>query len=87
MRGRASLANGNPTVRIWKVGTNRVLGVTERCAEPACRKLPADVAELLDWEHAVFADFVVCPFTTSRPGHMQFVCVESASRVVVREWK
>lgn len=49
--------------------------------------MPADVARLLDWDHAIFADFVVCPFTASKAGHMQLVCVQSASRVVVREWQ
>ena len=88
VRGRASFANGNPSVRIWKIGTNRVLGVSEsQCQEPECPQMPADLRGRLDWDHAIFADFVVCPFTKSAPGHMQLVCVESASRVEVRKLK
>ncbi len=26
-RGRLSLANGNPSYRLWKIGTNRLLGI------------------------------------------------------------
>lgn len=39
VRGRAALYNGNPTVRIWRVGTMRLLGVSaSRCEPPARRR-------------------------------------------------
>jgi hypothetical protein len=79
IHGRAALYNGNPTVRIWKVGTRRLLGVTARCQPPACEPLPSVLRDALDWEHGVFADFVVCPFTRTRPGVMQMVCVDAAT--------
>jgi hypothetical protein len=79
VRGRAAFYNGNPTVRIWKVGTRRLLGVSARCQPPACEPLPPLVRAALDWEHAVCADFVVCPFTRARPGVMQMVCIDAAS--------
>ena len=84
VRGRAALFNGTPTVRIWRVGTTRLLGVSARgCEAPGCEAetIPAALRGVLDWEHPVFADFVVCPFTRERPGAMQFVCVESATRI------
>jgi hypothetical protein len=82
MRGRAALYNGNPTVRIWKVGTRRLLGVSgRRCEPPACEPLPANVRTALDWEHQVFADFVLCPLTRERPGVMQMVCIDAASHL------
>lgn len=77
-----SFFNGNPTVRIWKVGTRRVLGVSDRrCVAPECEALPAELGGMLDWEHRVFGDFFVCPFTRERPGVMQFVCIERATRL------
>jgi hypothetical protein len=82
IRGRAGLYNGNPTIRIWRVGTTRLLGVSARhCEAPACEPLPAAVRERLGWEHPVFADFTLCPFTRARPGVMQLVCVEAARNV------
>lgn len=82
IRGRASLANGNPTVRIWKVGTKRVLGLSDgRCTRPECEPLPAELRAALDWDHAVLGDFVLCPFTRPRPGAMQLVCIEHATRL------
>jgi hypothetical protein len=32
----------------------------------------------------IYADFVVCPFTREKRGEMQMVCVESASKLVVK---
>jgi hypothetical protein len=85
VRGRLSLWNGTPSARIWRVGTKRILGVSDsRCIEPDCRQLPADILAALDWDTEIFADFLVCPFTKERPGVMQFVCAESARNVSVR---
>ena len=84
LRGRAALYNGTPSVRIWRVGTNRLLGVSARgCGEPGCEweTIPESLRGGLDWDHPVFADLVVCPLTHERPGTMQFVCVESATRI------
>jgi hypothetical protein len=81
VHGRAALYNGNPSVRIWKVGTRRLLGVSESRMAPGVDPLPVEVRRALDWEHPVFADFVLCPFTRERPGVMQLVCVEAATRL------
>jgi hypothetical protein len=32
----------------------------------------------------IYGDFEVCPFTPKRKGEMQLVCVESASKLVVK---
>ena len=80
--GRMRAYNGNPTYRIWKIGTQRILGVTgsHPGEEPI---LPDGVACGFDCD--VYADFEVCPFTREKPGVMQRVCVESAAnRRVVR---
>ena len=79
IRGRASLWNGNPTLRIWRVGTRRILGV--RDGTPVPERLQK---ELDGFTAEVFGDFVVCPLTRSQPGRMQMVCVRSAENLVVR---
>lgn len=82
VRGRLRAYNGNPTYRIWKIGTQRILGVTG--AHPGeAPILPDGVACGFDCD--IYADFEVCPFTREKPGVMQRVCVESAAnRRVVR---
>lgn len=82
IRGRLRAYNGNPTYRIWRIGTRRILGVTgiHPGEEPI---LPRGVACGFDCD--VYGDFEVCPFTREKPGTMQRVCVESvANRRLVR---
>lgn len=81
VRGRVAPYNGNPSVRIWPVGSNRLLGV--RDAEPP--RLPPALAKMLSWDAYVFADLKVCPLTKAREGRMQIVCIAGARNVVVRE--
>jgi hypothetical protein len=77
--------NGAPSVRIWRVGTTRMLGVSEqRFAADGFCNLPPSIRQRLAWDADVFADFLVCPFTRVQPGIMQLVCVESATHVTVR---
>lgn len=73
-RGRLGLWNGTPTRRIWRVGTKRILGVQDEYPGP-------DNFDV-DWDTEDWGDFTVCPFTKEKPGYMQFVCIESASKVV-----
>jgi hypothetical protein len=88
VRGRLSLYNGNPSVRLWRRGTNRILGVSEqRFSRPDYRNIPEDLARQLDEENEIVGDFLVCPFTRSRPGEMQLMCIESARNVVVKKRK
>jgi hypothetical protein len=32
--------------------------------------------------NVIYGDFVVCPFTPERQGHLQLVCIESATHLV-----
>jgi hypothetical protein len=80
VRGRVSLHNGNPTVRIWPIGSNRLLGV--RNAEPPL--LPPELGKNLSWDADVYADLKVCPLTSAREGKMQIVCVASVHNAIVR---
>jgi len=86
VRGRLSTYNGNPAVRLWNIGTRRVLGVSDqRFSLAGYRNIPEDLAKQLDGKSNVFGDFLVCPFTRPRPGEMQLMCIESAKNVLVKK--
>jgi hypothetical protein len=79
--------NGTPTLRIWVVGTQRILGIPSDETDFPLKysKVPANVERLLVGDGTnIFADFVVCPLTKERPGTMRMVFVKSASRIVDR---
>ena len=82
-RGRLQAANGNPSVRIWKVGTKRVLGVRNENLE----NLPTKAKEEFSFGVFVFADYKVCPLTKEKPGHMQMVCVESMKNIRIEDYR
>ena len=87
LRGRVSLSNGNPNVRIWRVGTGRILGVVGvACDEHPCgpSAMPDTLWMQLDEEHDLYADLTVCPITKEREGWMQLVCIDSFRNVVKR---
>jgi hypothetical protein len=85
IRGRMSYSNGAPTVRIWKVGSQRMLGVSEgRFKVEGYSNLPREITARLTWEVDLFGDFVACPFTRERPGVMQLVCVDAATKLETR---
>ena len=83
VRGRMAYANGAPSVRIWRVGTKRIMGVSEgRFGLPDYENLPQHIEDHLVLDEVdLFADFTVCPFTPLRPGEMQLVCVDSATNL------
>ena len=86
VHGRLSTYNGNPAVRLWRIGTRRILGVSDqRYKLPGYRNIPEDLAKQLDGENEVLGDFLVCPFTRPRPGEMQLMCIESAKNIVVKK--
>ncbi len=88
VHGRLSIYNGTPARRLWRVGTKRVLGISEqRFAVAGYRNIPEDIESKLNQDVAIYGDFVVCPFTRSKPGEMQLVCIEEGKNVAVREKK
>jgi hypothetical protein len=88
VRGRMNYYNGTPSVRIWIVGTNRIVGVSEsRFVENGYSNLPDDLSAKLSFDTDLFADFTVCPFTAPRAGEMRMVCVDSAENVRVQRGK
>ena len=83
VHGRLSFWNGTPSLRLWNIRTNRILGVRTETA-------PENVMSLWGpdrFEKDIFGDFEVCPFTKEKPGHMQMVCIESASHLTAKARK
>jgi|SRR5450755_1105219 hypothetical protein len=82
VHGRLSNWNGNPTQRIWIVGTKRMLGVREDT------DLPRALGDVMgDFNDVAIGDFEVCPLTLEQKGRMQIVCVASVSGVTVSRRK
>jgi len=86
IHGRATFGPGTPALRIWPIGTKRMLGVT---AGPIADDADDPIApwEMLKFTpdvKGIFGDFEVCPFTPERKGRMQMVCVQSVKNLVVK---
>ena len=82
VHGRMAQGNGNPGVRIWIVGTRKMLGVLPDDPAPLA---PACLLEDIAGGNRLYADFVVCPLEPERAGAMRPVCVQSASHRIVEE--
>jgi hypothetical protein len=94
VHGRLSLYNGGyPNLRLWRIGTNHLLGVYGdpedlRCArEATCdgnehTSLPSGLQRVNFREFSVYADFKIRPLEPFKPGHMQAACIVSAARIV-----
>ena len=81
------LYNGTPTVRIWPVGTKRILGISDyKFYVEGYENIPKELLEQLTWENAMYADFIVCPFADDKPGVMRLICVEKAENISIRKY-
>jgi len=90
VHGRLSVYNGTPSIRLWPMGTKRLLGILDPndvSNAPGPTILPLDIKNKLDWDKDVFGDFIVCPLTRQQSGRMQTVCIASGKNLVVREHK
>ena len=75
VHGRLSAANGVGYL-FWPVGTNRLMRV---------EYLARFLDDTISLAHKkIYADFLICPLTESRPGLMQTVCVDTATHLVTR---
>ena len=90
--GRLGFNNGTPAFRLWKIGTDRLLGIySGQSTYPGDNldnedpEFPADVKRLFHppKNGPVFADFEICPLEPERPRVMQAACIESAKNVFV----
>lgn len=87
VKGRLSLYNGNPTFRLWRIGTTRILGVSDSYSQEGYSNIPEEIKSQLNWENEMWGNFLVCPFTHRKPKVMQFICIESGKNLVVRKRK
>lgn len=69
-------------MRIWKIGSKRMLGVSEqRFAVAGYRNVPQTIQDQLNQDVDLFGDFLVCPFTPPKAGEMQMVCIEAGKNL------
>ena len=90
VHGRLSVYNGTPSIRLWPIGSRRLLGVLDpmdTSNAPGPSILPTSIKGQLDWDKNVFGDFLVCPLTRAVPGRMQTICIEYGKNLRVRESK
>jgi hypothetical protein len=80
VHGRLSVYNGNPSVRLWPVGTQRLLGVLPD------EFSPKQIDGYLGFGSNVYGDFTVCPITKEISGLMQLVCIDSGKNLVVENF-
>lgn len=86
-RGKMFFSNGTPSIRIWLVGTKRILGISEgRFYLDDYDNVPNELVNLLNWQNSMFADFTICPFTKDKPGVMRLVCVDKAENMSIRKY-
>ena len=89
--GRVGFYNGTPAIRLWKVGTNRLLGiysgpsVDRHGLDNEDPQMPANLKRTFKpSENRVYGEFEVCPLEPEREGAMQAACIESTKNLVVK---
>jgi len=90
-RGRLNVWNGAPPLlRIWKVGTHRIVGVVG----PKGFEDPDDLLDSLQTygdgklvDHSLFGEFRLCPLTRRPPHHQEDVCIAKARKLTFVEGK
>jgi hypothetical protein len=88
VNGRLSVYNGAPALRIWRVGTKRMLGISEqRFALEGFRKVPEEVEQAIKPDVELFGIYTVCPFTRPKQGEMQLVCVDKVRNLSIKPRK
>jgi hypothetical protein len=89
--GRLNVANGTPSIRLWKIGTKRILAIHSGPGfkvgddrENESPELPANVERALSKSKygSIFGDFEICPLEPEVPGGMQDACIESGRNFV-----
>jgi hypothetical protein len=88
VHGRLSIYEGGWNLRIWPVGSHRLLAVVDGADvyDDQTIVLPRSIEaplEKFSLGVRIFADYRVCPLTKAKPGAMQHVCVIRASHMHV----
>ncbi len=86
VHGRLFAANGTPSLRIWIVGTKRILGIHNGDVEQEYPGFPDCLSRHIGFRKNLYADFLVCPLSPDIEGWMRSVCIESASSMVVEDY-
>ena len=85
VHGRLSTGADTIQLRLWPVGTKRMLGVSDGPEiNDAESPLYPKTIRFSNGDETIYGDFEVCPFTLRREGEMQFVCIETASHLVAK---
>ena len=88
VRGSLFASNGTPGLRIWRIGTRRILGVVDNNGEAEgdtlatpwlIRTLAANGSGT-----RIYGTYEVCPLTRARRGAMKMVCVANARQLTIR---
>lgn len=86
IHGRLSFYTGNPALRLWHIGTRRLLGVSDgRFKKDGYANIPESISTKVDFETDLYGDFEVYPFTDAVSGVMQLICIESGRHLVVKQ--
>ncbi len=93
-RGRLRAYDGTPAIRLWIVGTHRLLGIS---SGPGAEKydpldnehpqIPGEIMKKFTLQSQVYGDFEVCPLEQRRRGTMQQACIAGARNLSVVESK
>ena len=85
IRGRLSMGADTARLRLWPVGTKRMLAVTDGpMLDDANGFITPAGMQFPDIDKDIYGDFTVCPFTPEQKDHMQMVCIESARHLVTK---
>ena len=82
LRGRVGLYQGWPDMRIWPIGSKRLLGVLPSENEDVPETLANLFRTMADGAH-IYGKFEASPLSTEQPGQMQYVCIRSARDIRV----
>jgi hypothetical protein len=79
----ASVGADSVPIYLWPVGTKQRLGVTGSLTlDDSVEPIYPGNLQFRSTSDEIFGDFEVCPFTPKKEGHLQLVCIESASHLV-----
>ena len=79
VRGRLSLSNTTPPMRLSAASSKQVFGVSPAAAE----LIPEVVRQRLAPGIQLYGDFSVCPMTRDKSGEVQSVCLDSGTNLLV----
>ena len=90
VHGRLQCYNGNPSLRMWIIGSNRILGISEReeyqkeGIEPIPQRLVDIFSDGRGWfTKKMYGDFLVEPLKPDVRGHMRPIRVLGVENLVV----